>query len=231
MIFQGQEMLENQPFDSSLPVDWTKTNTYSYIVQFYRDLISARRNLNGCTRGLEGDQCSVLQTDNVNKVIAFYRWSSATPSQECMVIANFSGAALSGYTVSFPSSGTWYVHLNSDSTNYGPDYGNAGSAVVTSSGSPAAALIAIGPYSALILSQTPNTPPQLSIMQANGVVNIGWPAAYFGWTLESATNLSSTRANWSSVAASQYQTNASTVSVNVTPSGLAGYYQLVRSQP
>src|SRR5262249_36996993 len=28
MIFQGQEMLENQPFSSSLPMDWTKTNTY-----------------------------------------------------------------------------------------------------------------------------------------------------------------------------------------------------------
>src|ERR1039457_4802518 len=28
MLFQGQEMLENQAFDSTLLVDWTKTNTY-----------------------------------------------------------------------------------------------------------------------------------------------------------------------------------------------------------
>ena len=64
MIFQGQEMLENQSFDSSRSVDWSKTNTYSYIVQFYRDLISARRNLKGYTPGLEGDQCNVFQVDN-----------------------------------------------------------------------------------------------------------------------------------------------------------------------
>ena len=81
MIFQGQEMLENQPFDSSRPVDWSKTNTYSYIVQFYRDLISARRNLKGYTPGLEGDQCSMLQVDNVNKLVAFQRWKSAAPNQ------------------------------------------------------------------------------------------------------------------------------------------------------
>ncbi len=37
LIFQGQEMLENRSFSSSLPVDWSKTNTYSYIVRFYRD--------------------------------------------------------------------------------------------------------------------------------------------------------------------------------------------------
>jgi len=87
MFFQGQEMLENQSFDSGVNMDWSKTNTYSYIVQFYRDLIGARRDLKGYTPGLEGDQCSVFQTDNVKKLVAFNRWKSADPSQNTVVVA------------------------------------------------------------------------------------------------------------------------------------------------
>jgi len=71
MIFQGQEMLENQSFDSSLPVDWSKTNTYHDIVQLYRDLISARRNLRGYTPALQGDQCQMLQVDNTASSLRF----------------------------------------------------------------------------------------------------------------------------------------------------------------
>ena len=189
MIFQGQEMLENQPFDSSLPVDWSKTNTYSYIVRLYHDLISARRDLKGYTPGLEGDQCSVFRVDNVNKLVAFNRWKSATPNQDVVVIANFANAIRSNYALNFPSAGNWYVHFNSDSTNYGPDYGNVGSSVVTASGSPATANITIGPYSALILSQTPDAPPQPTIMPTNGTVNISWLGSYFGWVLDASTSL------------------------------------------
>jgi 1,4-alpha-glucan branching enzyme len=152
MIFQGQEMLENQAFDSSLLVDWTKTNTYSGIVQLYRDLITARRNLNGDTPALEGDQCNMYQVDNVNKLVAFQRWQSAAPNQSVVVIANFAKTTNVNYSLNFPTAGNWYVHLNSDSTNYGADYSNLGSVVVTATGSPARASITIGPYSALILS-------------------------------------------------------------------------------
>ena len=118
-------------------VDWSKTNTYSYIVRFYRDLISARRNLKGLTPGLEGDQCAMLAVDNVKKLVAFHRWNSANAAQDAIVIANFTDATLNNYGLNFPSAGHWYVQLNSDSTNYGPDYSNIGSPVVTASGSPA----------------------------------------------------------------------------------------------
>jgi len=225
MIFQGQEMLENQSFDSSLPVDWSKTNTYSYIVQLYRDLISARRDLKGYTPGLEGDQCSVLRVDNVNKLVAFHRWKSATPNQDVVVIANFANAIRSNYALNFPSAGNWYVHFNSDSTNYGPDYGNIGSSVVTASGSSATANITIGPYSALILSQTPDAPPQLTTMPTNGAVNISWPGSYFGWVLDASTSLTG-NPPWVQVPTAQYQTNATTVFINASLSGSNTFYRL-----
>ena len=226
MIFQGQEMLENAAFDSSLPVDWSKTNTYSSIVQLYRDLISARRNLKGCTPGLEGDQCSMLQVDNVNKLVAFHRWKSAATKQDVVVIANFANATRSNYGLNFPSAGNWYVHFNSDSTNYGSDYGNIGSSVVTASGSPATASITIGPYSALILSQVPNVAPKLTVTQTNGMATISWLIDYSGWVLDSSTALAGNPPAWNRVSASLYLTNATTVFINTTPSGDATFYRL-----
>ena len=225
MLFQGQEMLENQAFDSSRIVDWSKTNTYSYIIRFYRDLIGARRNLKGYTPGLEGDQCNVYHADDANKLVAFNRWKSAAPNEQVVVIANFSGTTRSNYALNFPSAGNWYVHLNSDSTTYGPDYGNVGSSVVTASGSPTTANITIGPYSALIMSQTPDTPPQLAITAGNGAVTIVWPAAYYEWTLGRSSSLSGNPV-WITIPSSQYQTNGATISVHSPASAESGFYRL-----
>jgi 1,4-alpha-glucan branching enzyme len=230
MIFQGEEMLENQSFDSGRLVDWSKTNTYSAIVQLYRDLIGARRDLKGYTPGLEGDYASVLQVDNVNKLVAFNRWKSAQPNQSAVVIANFAGTALNNFAVNFPSAGNWYVHFNSDSTNYGSDFGNVGSSTVTASGGPITANVTIGPYSALILSQTPDVPPQLTITPTNGTVNILWPSAYAGWVLDANTSLAGDAA-WVQVPAAQYQTNGATVFINANPSDGDTFYRLQSPSP
>jgi 1,4-alpha-glucan branching enzyme len=228
MIFQGQEMLESASFDSGLAVDWTKTNTYHYIVQFYRDLIGVRRDLKGYTPGLEGDQCSVYMVDNVNKVVAFHRWKSAAPNEDVVVIANFGGGTLNNYALNFPYAGNWYVHLNSDATTYGSDYGNIGSSLVTASGTTPAANLTVGPYSALILSQTPDAPPQLTITQMNGSVTISWPSAYFDWILATASSLAGNPV-WVPVPATQYQTNDSTISIGLDQPTGSSFYRLQKA--
>lgn len=225
MIFQGQEMLENQAFDSGLDVDWSKTNTYSRIVRFYSDLIGVRRDLKGYTPGLEGDQCALLAADNVNKLIAFHRWKSSATNQDVIVVANFSSNVLSAYPLTFPFAGVWYTHLNGDSTNYSADYGNIGSASVTASGAPATGTLTIGPYSALILSPTPDAPPVAAVQATDSSAKITWPDAYSEWLL--ATNSSLNGANaWIPIPASQYQTNGSDVSIVVVPSGGNLFYRL-----
>jgi 1,4-alpha-glucan branching enzyme len=226
MIFQGQEMLENQQFSSTRQVDWSKTITYSNIVQLYRDLIGARRDLKGYTPGLEGDQCAMLQVDNTSKLVAYHRWNSAVPSQDAVVIANFANTSYNSYTLNFPSAGIWYVHFNSDSTNYGSDYGNFGSYVVTASGNPAQASVAIGPYSALILSQIPDAPPQLTITPTSGAVNLAWPNSYSAWVLDMATNLNGTSPAWSQLSAAQFVTNSASISVNVPASSGSSFFRL-----
>jgi len=224
MLFQGQEMLENQSFDSSLPVDWSKTITYSNIVQLYHDLIGTRRDLKGYTGGLDGDQCAMLQVDNTSKLVAFERWKSSAPNQGAVVIANFGNTNYPNYTLNFPSAGTWYVHFNSDSTNYGSDYGNVGSYVVTAGGNPVQATVAIGPYSALILSQTPDMPPQLTITPTNGVVNVSWPNTYFEWVLDTSASLTGNL--WTQVPSGQYVTGSTTTSVTVTPLSGGSFFRL-----
>ena len=213
MIFQGQEMLENQQFNSSRPVDWTKTNTYSGIVQLYRDVITARRNLNKDSPGLEGDQCSLLQVDNTSKLIAFQRWSSTVPNQNTVVIANFSTNNFGIYTLPFPAAGKWYVHFNSDSTNYGSDFGNYGSTVVTAGGNPVTATVAIGRYSALILSQIPYY-PTLDISLTNKVITVSWPKTFGGWGLDTTPTLVGSPPPWIQIPATQYLTNATSIYFN-----------------
>jgi 1,4-alpha-glucan branching enzyme len=227
MIFQGQEMLENQQFSSVRNVDWSKTNTYSYIVQFYHDLIGARRNLAGLTPGLKGNQCTMLAVDNVKKLVAFNRWNSANPNQSAVVVGNFTSNTLNNYTLTFPLAGTWYVQLNSDSTSYGPDYSNMGSTRVTASGSPPTANITVGPYSALILSQVPPV-PMLAITQSNNVLTVSWPTTPSGSLLESSSTLSGSPSDWSQVPVSQYQTNGNTVSINIDPPTGDTFYRLYK---
>jgi len=195
-------------------------------VQFYHDLIAARCNSKGVTAGLEGNECSILEMDNTGKLVAFDRWNSAATNQNVVVVGNFAGTTNSNYNLPFPAAGAWYVHLNSDATNYGADYGNLGSTVVTAAGNPPKANITIGPYSALILSQTPVAAPQLTITATNGAVNLAWPVAYEGWILEASTKLAGSPA-WVEISPAQYQTNAASVFYSASPTGTNTFYRLL----
>jgi len=226
MVFQGQDMLENQQFSASRPVDWTKTNTYSGIVQLYHDLIRARRNLDGYTPGLKGDQCSMITVDDANKLVAYQRWTSGTTNQ-AVLVGNFSGVTRSSYSLTFPQAGEWYVHFNSDSTNYSADFGNIGSTVVTAIGTPATGAVTVGPYSALILSQVAPQ-PQLTVTQSNGVTTVSWPSAYSTWTLQATTTLAGNSLPWSAVPSAQYQTNATAIYINPSQSSAPAFYRLLK---
>jgi len=157
MILQGQEMLETNQFSDTRAVDWTRTNTWAGIVRLYRDLIRLRRNLDGVSEGLEGENVSTYHIDNVNKLIAYSRWAGGTTGREVVVVANFANATRVNYSLPFPAEGAWYVHFNSDATNYCADYFNTGSVVVAAAGIPAYGNVTIGPYSALILSRIPRS--------------------------------------------------------------------------
>lgn len=156
MIFQGQEMHETQAFHDNTPLRWTLTNTYAGIVRAYRDLIHLRRNIYGGMNGLKGTGVRVNKTDEQNKVTTFIRWNAGGQVDDVFGVINFSATlwTSSNYIVTFPSTGTWHRHFNSDSTNYANDFGNVGDPVIEV-GPTTNAAVNMGMYSLQLFSKTP----------------------------------------------------------------------------
>jgi len=96
---------------------------------------------------------------------------------------------------------------------------------VTAGGNPATASITIGPYSALILSQIPPN-PTLSITQTNNELMVSWPAAPSGWLLYTTPSLDGSPSTWSQVPAVQYQTNGTSIFINLSPPNGNIFYRL-----
>lgn len=151
MIFQGQEMNEDWTFSAETALRWSMATQNAGIVQAYRDLIFARRNLRQATPGLKGTGITIPVADNVNKVLAFIRWDQGGQADDVVVVANFGATVRNGYTIPFPSDGTWYSHFNSDSAAYGTDFGNVGPSVVNVSGG--SAQIDLGMYGVQIFTK------------------------------------------------------------------------------
>lgn len=174
MLFMGQEMLAVSQFADNSPLDWSRANTYSNVVNYYRDLTRLRRNLDGVSLGFTGPNISWHVVDNTAKVLAFHRWGAGANDQ-VMVVMNFSNKALTNYNVGgFPANGNWYVNLNSDWPVYGADFENKGGGMVTVSGS--SAPLTLGRYSVQILSR--QALPNLDA-DGDGLRN-GWEQEHFG---------------------------------------------------
>jgi 1,4-alpha-glucan branching enzyme len=173
MLFMGQEMLETNQFSDSKPLDWNRTITQSGVVNFHRDMIHLRRNLDGVSLGLTGPSVTQQHLNNSAKVLAYHRWGAGADDQ-VMVIMNWSATSFGSYNLNFPENGRWYVNLNSDWTRYGSDFGNFGSLTVDVAGN--SGTVAIAPYSVLILSRQAH--PELD-SDADGLLN-GWEQEHFG---------------------------------------------------
>jgi len=173
MLFMGQEMLEDEQFADNNPLDWTHTTTYSPVVDFYRDLIHLRRNIDGVSLGLTGPNVTLQHLNNNAKVLAYHRWGAGANDQ-VMVVMNWAANTWPSYNLSFPEDGTWYVNLNSDWTAYGSDFSNVGNPIVQVAGN--AGTVALGPYSVLVLSRQAH--PGLD-SDNDGLLN-GWEQEYFG---------------------------------------------------
>ncbi|MDP7008084.1 MAG: alpha-amylase family glycosyl hydrolase [Phycisphaerales bacterium] len=160
MLFQGQEFLEDGYFDDDDPLDWSKTTTYSGILQLYTDLIALRLNTYGNSGGLSGGSTNVHHINDTAKVAAYHRWGDGGIGDDVVVAMNFTVDPRESYRIGFPQEGEWYLIFNSDDTAYADDYGNVGHDVTATNfgydGLPYSGLLDLAPYSVQIFSQVPN---------------------------------------------------------------------------
>jgi 1,4-alpha-glucan branching enzyme len=158
MLFQGQEMLEDRWFDDQVALDWAKASSNDGILRLHRDLIALRRAADGATRGLRGSHVAILRTDRDAKLLAMHRWMDGGPHDDTMIVANFANRAIDDLRIGFPAPGPWKVRFNSDSAVYAPDFGSHEALGLDADGEPMdgcaqSGLVAVGPYSVVILSR------------------------------------------------------------------------------
>ena len=141
-------------------MDWDRFDRYEGIYTLYRDLIRLRRNWFNNTTGLRGHGVRVFHCYPSSKVMAFHRWEHGGRGDDVVVVLNFENRFCPHCEIGFPRSGEWRVRLNSDSRRYDTTFGDFGvaTAQATSQGGgrdgyPNKGFVAIGPYSAMILSQ------------------------------------------------------------------------------
>jgi 1,4-alpha-glucan branching enzyme len=158
MLFQGQELLEDRWFDDTVALDWSKAGTHKGILRLHRDLIALRRDRTRGTRGLRGAGIAVLRADDKAKLLVFHRWSARGPGDDVVVIANFADRTIENLAIGMPARGRWRVRFNSDSPVYDLEFGGHEALDTDADGRPLdgqaqSALVAVGPYSVIVLSQ------------------------------------------------------------------------------
>jgi 1,4-alpha-glucan branching enzyme len=158
MLFQGQEFLEDHLFQDRDPLDWNLAEKYSGIRNLHQTFIKLRRNLEGMTKGLSGQNAHVFHVNNNQKVIAFHRWFKGGPRDSVVVIMNFRDESFESYVIGVPAAGKWKVRLNSDWKGYNSEFsdnytGDPDASDGKTDGLDYYISVSIGPYSVLILSQ------------------------------------------------------------------------------
>ena len=158
MIFMGQEFLESGAWSDARELDWSKSERFGGIRNFYRDLIRLRRNWFDTTRGLKAQQVNVHHVNDADKVLAFHRWDQGGPRDDVIVVVNFANRGYDSYRVGLPADGLWRVRFNGDWRGYSSVFSDHRSDDFWASplgrdDMPWSGDIGIGPYTAIILSQ------------------------------------------------------------------------------
>jgi hypothetical protein len=97
MIFQGQELLEDEHFTDTDPLDWSKKERFADVFALYRDLIALRKTHDGLKRA----PVEITHQNDGAKVLAYTRGDRA------LVVLNLSSTDFTEYTLGAPSAGAW----------------------------------------------------------------------------------------------------------------------------
>jgi 1,4-alpha-glucan branching enzyme len=118
MLFMGQEFLENKQwsdnpsFDRGTLIWWEGLDQgvkkMVDHLRFTRELIALRKR----QPALRSDAINVFHVHNVNRVIAFHRWTGV--GRDVVIVANLREQTWYGYRIGLPRPGRWLEVFNSD---------------------------------------------------------------------------------------------------------------------
>ncbi len=158
MILQGQELLQDGWFQDSEPMPWENKEEHGGIGELTATLIRLRRNIDGHTKGLTGQQVEVFHVNNKDKVVAFRRSCAGGAQDDVIIIANFANQRFENYEFGLPAGGVWKRRFSSDHKQYSDDFGGNASGNIEAEqreydGQSHCGCIQLPPYTVLIYSQ------------------------------------------------------------------------------
>ena len=174
MLWMGQEFHATGPFSDQQPFDWRSAAAQHRVFRAHRDLVDLRETLPALQNSDLSQAPGGLNEDL--DLAVYFRRAGGLAANDVVVFMNFSGQTHNNITVPFPSSGTWYVRMNTDWSVYGADFDNIGpGSAITVSGNGRAEM-SVGPHSAIIFARTP-APTGLALEDADGDgLPDGWEA-------------------------------------------------------
>ncbi len=152
MMLQGQEFMQEGAFNDWQLLEWEKIERFGGIIQAHKDLIALRLNTAGVTAGLLGQSIAMFHEDDQSNIIGYHRWDQGGPSDDVLVIANFSGETHENYWIRLPIAGKWQVRFNSSWKGYSHDFHETTISECNTE-IDGAAMFTLHKYTVLILSQ------------------------------------------------------------------------------
>ncbi|QXP54883.1 alpha amylase C-terminal domain-containing protein [Cellulophaga sp. HaHa_2_95] len=121
MLFQGQEFIEDEYFQDTEALDWSKFEKHKGIQKLVRDLIYLRTGNHDRTAGLRDQGIQIVHFNNETKILAYIR-EDRDHREPVLVILNFSTIDYQNYGIGLEQNADWKLRFNSSWNGYDPDF-------------------------------------------------------------------------------------------------------------
>ncbi|WP_282116612.1 alpha-amylase family glycosyl hydrolase [Cellulophaga baltica] len=121
MLFQGQEFIEDEYFQDTEALDWSKFEKHKGIQKLVRDLICLRTGKHDRTSGLRDQGIQIVHFNNETKILAYIR-EDRDHKEPVLVILNFSTIDYQNYGIGLEQNADWKLRFNSSWNGYDPDF-------------------------------------------------------------------------------------------------------------
>ncbi|WP_025615094.1 alpha-amylase family glycosyl hydrolase [Cellulophaga baltica] len=121
MLFQGQEFIEDEYFQDTEALDWSKFEKHKGIQKLVRDLIYLRTGKHDRTAGLRDQGIQIVHFNNETKILAYIR-EDRDHKEPVLVILNLSTIDYQNYGIGLEKNSDWKLRFNSSWNGYDPDF-------------------------------------------------------------------------------------------------------------